>query len=551
MLVIYKILKMKQIIYSSVFTLLLAYPILLAAQKTNEISKVWVADKDDGTYTNPVLYADYSDPDAIRVGDDYYLVSSSFNCVPGLPVLHSRDLVNWKLIGYALSKQPPFDVFDKVQHGGGVWAPCIRYYNNQFYIYYPDPDYGIYRIKATNPKGPWSEPVLVQPGKGLIDPSPLWDDDGKAYLVYALAGSRAGIKSVILINRMNPEGTKLIGNPVMLIDGHKNHPTIEGPKIYKRNGYYYIFAPAGGVPTGWQMVMRSKNIFGPYEDKIVMAQGKTDINGPHQGAWVDTKTGENWFLNFQDLGAYGRVVHLNPMKWINDWPVIGVDADGDGTGEPVRTYKKPNVSKTYPVMTPPESDEFNTSELGLQWQWHANYQTTWGFPSGNLGFFRLNCIPRTSDAVGLWNVSNLLLQKFPAPEFTATTKLTFDARFDGEEVGLVVMGLDYGRIAIKRESGKLEVQSAICKQADKGAKEEITEQKPVDSATIYFRVQVRKDAECSFSYSIDGVSFSSIGNLFKAREGKWIGAKVGFYAIRNGVINDAGSADIDWFRIEK
>lgn len=520
-----------------------------AAQTTNSLSKVWVADNGDGTYTNPVLYADYSDPDAIRVGDDYYLVASSFNCIPGLPVLHSRDLVNWKLIGYALSKQPPFDVFDKVQHGGGVWAPCIRYHNNQFYIYYPDPDYGIYRIKATNPKGPWSEPVLVQPGKGLIDPSPLWDDDGKAYLVYALAGSRAGVKSVILINRMNPEGTKLIGNSVMLIDGHKNHPTIEGPKIYKRNGYYYIFAPAGGVPTGWQMVMRSRNIFGPYKDKIVMAQGKTDINGPHQGAWVDTKTGEHWFLNFQDLGAYGRVVHLNPMKWINDWPVIGVDADGDGTGEPVRTYKKPNVSKTYPVMTPPESDEFNTSELGLQWQWHANYQTTWGYPSGNLGFFRLNCIPRTADTVGLWNVSNLLLQKFPAPEFTATTKLTFDARFDGEEVGLVVMGLDYGRIAIKRESGKLEVQSAICKQADKGAKEEITEQKPVDSATIYFRVQVRKGAECNFSYSTDGVSFTAVGNSFKAREGKWIGAKVGFYALRNGVINDAGSADIDWFRI--
>jgi beta-xylosidase len=549
MLVIYKILKMKQIIYSSVFALILAYPILLVAQKTNEISKVWVADKDDGTYTNPVLYADYSDPDAIRVGDDYYLVSSSFNCVPGLPVLHSRDLVNWKLIGYALSKQPPFDVFDKVQHGGGVWAPCIRYHNNQFYIYYPDPDYGIYRIKATNPKGPWSEPVLVLPGKGLIDPSPLWDDDGKAYLVYALAGSRAGVKSVILINRMNPEGTKLNGNPVMLIDGHKNHPTVEGPKIYKRNGYYYIFAPAGGVPTGWQMVMRSKNIFGPYEDKIVMAQGKTDINGPHQGAWVNTKTGENWFLNFQDLGPYGRVVHLNPMKWINDWPVIGVDADGDGCGDPVRTFKKPNVGKTYLKSTPPESDEFNGSELGLQWQWHANYQTTWGFPSGNLGFFRLNCIPRPDDAVNLWNVSNVLLQKFPAPEFTATTKLTFDARFDGEEVGLVVMGLDYGRIAIKRESGKLEVHSAICKQADKGAKEEITEPKPVDSATIYFRVQVRKSAECSFSYSTDGVSFSSIGNLFKAREGKWIGAKVGFYALRNGVINDAGSADIDWFRI--
>ncbi len=538
---------------NKIFTLCLLTVVLFTlngtAQTSNLLSQSWVSDNGDGTYINPVLYADYSDPDAIRVGDDFYLTASSFNCAPGLPILHSRDLVNWELIGYALEKQAPFNVFDKVQHGGGVWAPCIRYFKNEFYIYYPDPDFGIYMVKATDPKGPWSEPLLVQAGKGLIDPSPFWDADGKAYLVYALAGSRAGVKSVILINRMAPDGKKLIGHSVMLIDGHKNHPTIEGPKIYKRNGYYYIFAPAGGVPTGWQMVLRSKNIFGPYEDKIVMAQGKTDINGPHQGAWVDTKSGENWFLNFQDLGAYGRVLHLNPMKWVNDWPVIGVDADGDGTGEPVRTYKKPNVAKIYPKTTPPESDEFNTSELGLQWQWHANYQTTWGFPSGNLGFFRLNCIPRPAEMKNLWDISNMLLQKFPAPVFTATAKLTFDARFDGEELGLVVMGMDYGRIAIKRENGKLAVQSAICKQADKGSKEEISEPRLVDSSTVYLRVQVNNGAECRFSYSTDGNTFIESDGLFKAREGKWIGAKVGFYALRNGIINDAGSADIDWFRI--
>ncbi|MFA5328227.1 MAG: glycoside hydrolase 43 family protein [Prolixibacteraceae bacterium] len=535
-----------------IFTLICTVGFYTTEAQTNTlISKTWVADNGDGTYTNPVLYADYSDPDAIRVDDDYYMVASSFNCVPGLPVLHSRDLVNWELIGHALDKQPPFDVFDKIQHGNGVWAPCIRYHNNEFYIYYPDPDFGIYMVKATKPRGPWSEPLLIQSGKGLIDPSPLWDEDGKAYLVYALAGSRAGIKSVVLLSRMKPDGTALIGNSVMLIDGHKNHPTIEGTKIYKRNNFYYIFAPAGGVPTGWQMVMRSKNIFGPYEDKIVMAQGKTDINGPHQGAWVDTKSGENWFLNFQDLGPYGRVVHLNPMKWVNDWPVIGVDEDGDGTGEPVRTYKKPDVGKSYPKMTPPESDEFNGSELGLQWQWHANYQTFWGFPSGNLGFFRLNCIPRPAEAANLWNISNLLLQKFPAPEFTATAKLTFNARFDGEEVGLVVMGMDYAALYFKRENGKFQVQSAVCLKADKGAKEEITDVQQVDSPTIYLRVQVLKGAECSFSYSSDGEKFTTIGKSFKAREGRWIGAKVGFVALRDGVINDAGNADIDWFRMEK
>ncbi len=542
--------KMKHL--SVILVLLLsANAVLVQAQKPETLSKAWVADNGDGTYKNPVLYADYSDPDAVRVNDDYYLVASSFNCVPGLPILHSCDLVNWRLIGHALAKQPPFELFSKVQHGGGVWAPCIRYHKNSFYIYYPDPDFGIYMVKATNPAGPWSEPLLVQPGKGLIDPTPLWEEDGKAYLAYALAGSRAGVKSVILVSKMAGDGTKLEGNSVMVFDGHKGHPTVEGPKFYKRNGYYYIFAPAGGVPTGWQLVLRSKSVFGPYEPKIVMAQGNTDINGPHQGAWVDTKTGEHWFLNFQDLGAYGRVVHLNPMKWVNDWPVIGVDADGDGTGDPVRTYKKPNVGKVYPITTPAESDEFNGSEAGLQWQWHANYQNAWGYSSGNLGFFRLNCIPRPAEAANLWGISNLMLQKFPAAEFTATTKLTFDARFDGEEVGLVAMGMDYGAVSLVRNNSKLEIKAVVCKQADKSGKEEITETLPLQKSTIYLRVEVRSGAECNFSYSADGTTFTTVGKPFKVREGKWIGAKLGFFAVRNGVINDAGSADIDWFRIDK
>jgi len=251
------------------------------------------------------------------------------------------------------------------------------------------------------------------------------------------------------------------------------------------------------------------------------------------------------------LGAYGRVLHLNPLKWVNDWPVIGTDVPGSGTGNPVRTYKKPNVGKVWPVITPPESDEFNTDELGLQWQWQANYQTNWGFPSGNLGFFRLNCIPRPADYRNLWGVSNLLLQKFPAPEFTVTAKLTFDARFDGEEAGLVVMGMDYGRIGLKRENGKLEVIQAVCKKADKAGEEEISDPGIVDTPAIWLRVQVKKGAECTFSFSTDGLSFVSLGTSFKAMPGKWIGAKVGLFALRNGMINDAGSADIDWFRIQK
>jgi beta-xylosidase len=521
-------------------------------QEKNEsnLSQVWVADNGDGTYKNPILHADYSDPDAIRVGDDYYMTASSFNSMPGLPILHSKDLVNWKLVNYALLKQPPFDVFDKPQHGNGVWAPCIRYHDNEFYIYYPDPDYGIYMIKTKDPKGIWSEPVMVKEGKGLIDPSPLWDDDGKVYLVYAFAGSRAGIKSLLTICTLNSEGTLANNDDVIIIDGHDGEATIEGPKFYKHNGYYYVFAPAGGVPTGWQTVLRSKNIWGPYEKKKVMDQGKTNINGPHQGAWVQTQTGEDWFFHFQDKGAYGRIVHLQPMKWVNNWPVIGTDKDGDGTGEPVSIYKKPNVGKTYPISTPNDSDEFNTSKLGLQWQWHANQQVYWGFPS-TMGYYTLYCRPMPKEAVNLFDVGNLLLQKFPSEEFTATTKMTFNARFDEEQTGLLIMGLDYSYLKVKQTAGQLSISQVICKNADKKGAETESDSFKLKSNTFYLQVKVKKGGICNFFYSEDGKKYTAIGTDFTAKEGKWIGAKLGFLALRNGTINDAGSVRLDWFRVTK
>src|SRR3989440_5507131 len=350
-------------------------------------SKVWVADNGDGAYKNPIIHADYSDPDAIRVGDDYYLIASSFNAAPGLPILRSKDLVNWTIIGHVFKRQPPYDVFNQPQHGGGVWAPSIRYHNGAFYIFYPDPDRGIYMTQAKQAAGPWSEPLLIKEARGWEDPCPLWDDDGNAYLVSAMVASRSGIKSILVVSRMSPDGTKLLDDGVLVFDGHEQNPTVEGPKFYKRNGYYYIFAPAGGVETGWQLALRAKHVYGPYEARVVLAQGQTTTNGPHQGAWVETQTGESWFIHFQDRGAYGRVVHLEPMRWLNDWPVIGADPDGDGTGAPVATYKKPNVGRAWPVVTPADSDEFNENGLGLQWQWQADPQPNWAFPAGGLGFF--------------------------------------------------------------------------------------------------------------------------------------------------------------------
>lgn len=511
------------------------------------VATIAVAQKN---YTNPIIHADYSDPDAIRVGDDYYMVSSSFNHIPGLPILHSKDLVHWQLIGHALKKNVPEKYFDTVRNGGGVWAPSIRYHHREFYIYYPDPDFGIYVIKAKNILGPWTEPVLVQAGKGLIDPCPLWDDDGKNYLVHAYAGSRAGIKSILVIKEMNATADKIIGDAVMIYDGHENDPTVEGPKIYKYNNYYYVFAPAGGVSTGWQIVLRSKNIYGPYERKVVMTQGKSLVNGPHQGAWVQTQTGEDWFLHFQDADAYGRIVHLQPMQWKNDWPIIGKDDDGDAIGEPVSNYKLPNIKTGNKNFVIANTDEFNDNKQGLQWQWQANPQECWAYPTST-GMFRMFSVYQQDSTASLWNAPNLFCQKLPAENFTVTTKLSLKLKFEGEKIGLIIFGTDYAYVsAVKKADGNY-FSFSSCKNADKGKKENGLLLDKINNDEIYFRVRVTTGGNCSFSYSTDNNQYKNAGENFVAKPGRWVGAKVGLFCLRNNSTNDAGFANIDWFRFEK
>lgn len=546
--------------------LLLLLAALPLASQAQYRSQAWCPDNGDGTYTNPVLNADYSDPDVCvgTSGTDFYLTASSFNCIPGLPILHSTDLVNWEIVGHALKELQPKEVFDKAAHGMGVWAPSIRCHGGEYYIYWGDPDYGVYMVKTKDPAGEWEKPVLVIPGKGMIDTTPLWDDDGRCYLVNGWAGSRAGFKSMLTVRELSADGTKAIGDPVMVYDGGNENHTVEGPKFYKRDGWYWIMAPAGGVATGWQLAMRSKSPYGPYECKTVMAQGKTNINGPHQGGWVHTAQGEDWFMNFQDKGAYGRVVHLQPMKWVKGWPVIGNDKDGDLCGEPVTTYKKPNVGVASAVQNPAESDEFNSVELGKQWQWHANYDQAFGQPTP-YGFYRLYSHRLSEGYVNLWEAPNLLLQKTPADEFTATAKVKFAAKKEGQFGGLLMMGLDYSALVVKRVGDAFQLLQLTCGRADKGKAETakvLAELKPTSKdkinydpaiyMDIYLRLTVKPGAKLTFAYSKDGKKFETVGDEFQMREGKWIGAKFGFAceepATTKGV---RGNLDIDWIRVTK
>ena len=434
--------------------------------------------------------------------------------------------------------------------------------------------------------------------KVFIDPCPLWDEDGKAYLSHGCAGSRAGLKSVLFVAPMSPDGTRLTGPSHIVYDGHETQPTIEGTKFYKHNGNYYIFSPAGGVSTGWQVVLRASSPWGPYQERVVMAQGKSLTNGPHQGAWVDTPAGEHWFLHFQDKDAYGRVVHLQPMEWTAEgWPVIGLDKDGDGVGEPVDEYRKPALKSTG-VFQPAEGDSFASVELGLQWQWHGVPSPYWYYldagarenDTNGLGALRLYSVDQYEGWRNLGDTPNLLLQKTPADEFTVTAKLRFipnpQLKEKGENCGFVLMGLDYATVRLVDTNEGVVLQYIECKDALKGTPEQIKKNLPIKSeslpapysdiymsstvppvaplsykaAVAYIKMEVKPrarngnvpDLTARFFYSLDGKKWSELTEKpFIGRPGKWIGAKFGLYCNRFSSKNDSGWTQIDWVTVTK
>ena len=521
----------------------------------------WLPDLGDGSYQNPILFADYSDPDAIRVGQDYWLISSSFSHVPGLPILHSRDLVNWTLVNHALPTLGPAEGiptghFDVPRHGSGVWAPAIRHHAGKFWIYYPDPDFGIYLVSATDPRGEWSRPVLVKGGKGLIDPCPLWDNDGKVYLVHGWAKSRSGKSNLLTLNQLSADGSKVTdGDGVVIIDENnssRGFHTLEGPKIYKRGDTYWIFAPVDGVATGSQAVYRAKNIRGPYEARIVLSQGATPINGPHQGAWVESATGEHWFMHFQDRGPYGRVVHLQPTAWRNDgWPAMGTGVATDAeTGAPVLVHKKPGVASAPAAvpLAPATSDEFDSQKLGLQWQWQANPRAGWYSLTANPGSLRLTAVAVPS-ATSRYDAPNLLLQKFPAGAFTATTALDLSGACEGEEAGLIVFGYSYGWIGLRQTATGVRLIQVTNVDAHKQSPERESASVAVSTRKIFLRVTVATDAKCRFAYSLDGKAFIAFGDELQATVAKWVGAKVGVFAATTLGNATPGHADFAYFRI--
>lgn len=542
---------------------------------------MWTSDLGNGRYRNPVLYADYSDPDAIRVGDDYYMIASSFSNAPGLPLLHSKDLVNWKIVNYCVDKIPEFRYRNPI-HGCGIWAPSIRYHDGTFYVCFPMPDEGIYMTTAKDPLGKWSEPVNIRPKAGWIDPCPFWDDDGRAYLVAGVAKSRIGYKSVLHMVEMAPDGSRLIGEEVKIFDGNENDQvTIEGPKMYKRNGWYYVFAPAGGVKTGWQTVLRSRNPFGPYEYRVVMRQGDSPVNGPHQGAWVDTVTGQDWFLHFQDVYAAGRIVHLQPMHWENDWPVIGVNKPGNIYGEPVMEYEKPDIGRSekeledkdiYPVCALPASDDFKGDKLSLQWQWNSNYEEDWYELTDN--GIKLNSVSAVPNRP-IGDTRNILLQKWPAPEFECVTKLNISDMNIGDVAGYISLGMKYCAVTFEKTEDGVRachvkgIQSFDCDTPyTEEEKNVISDFEADDDGTVYIRYVVRqtgrtdhyelgipvKDApseEVTIQISSDGKNYYAPLTI-EAKAGRWVGIKNGMFVRHDSTEKTApGSITVEYVKYSR
>ncbi|PRY10547.1 glycoside hydrolase family 43 protein [Kineococcus rhizosphaerae] len=476
------------------------------------------------TYRNPVLAADWPDPDAIRVGEDYYLVTSSFNRSPGLPVLHSRDLVKWDLLTHALPRVGPG--FGLPRHGGGVWAPAIRHHAGTFHVVFPDPDRGLFVVSATDPAGPWSEPRELLAGLGLIDPCPFWDDDGSTWLVHGWARSRSGTKNRLSLVPVDAALTRPLGPGRTLIDGDEvpGCTTLEGPKLHRRGDDYLVFAPAGGVATGWQSVFRASSLTGPWEHRVVLHQGDGPVNGPHQGAWVDTPSGTDWFLHFQDTGAVGRVVHLQPLRWGTDgFPVIGRAAEGETRGVPVLTHPSPHGTEQGSRL-PGGSDDFRTG-IGPQWRWQADVPADQArSDDGELVLRGTAC-----DTGNLRTLPQVLGQPVPllACRFTTSVSLAGPA---GARAGVAVLGLAYSWAGLRRTAhGDDEVVSARRAPDDQDERVEVHGRVPAGTR-LHVELAVGADATTTTTLSWPGREPFAVLEGEPVSVGHWIGAETALFA---------------------
>lgn len=495
----------------------------LKAQKTH-------SDNGDGTYTNPVIAADFPDPDVILVGDTYYMVTTTMFVFPGVTVIKSHDLVNWE---YCSNAVPRFD-FSKCynldgcnRYGHGQWATSIKYNNGKFYLLFITLDEGGFICSADKAEGPWH---ITKLPKGFYDPGLFFDEDGKIYV--------ANGYSKISITELNKNFAPISKDSLVYTGDIRGG--LEGTHVYKIDGYYYLYCTYGGL-DGIQVALRSKNIYGPYEQKVVISDKTTGVTfGIHQGALIKTQTGEWWTMLFVDSGPFGRFPSLQPVTWVDGWPMVGVDGKG------VVTCKKPNVGKEWPVKDFPTSDEFSNKTLGMQWGWNHNPDSTKWSLTLHPGFLRLTTGKVVSN---LTEAPNMLTQR-PFKNYNesiptiGTIQMGVSNMKDGDIAGLAVYQDPYAYIAVKQENGKK--QLVMVNNGETVATSQLEE-----CATIYLRtIASNTSKKATFEYSYDNKKFTQLGNELTMRFSLklFTGNKFGLF--NYATKETGGSVDFDWFRVK-
>ena len=537
-------------------------------------------DQGDGTYRNPVIAADYSDPDPLRVGDDYYMAVSTFESYPGVTILHSKDLVNWTTIGAALTELADVDsafTFRRMnRYNGGTYAPAITFHNGLFYVYVNLVTDGFLVATARHPAGPWKSQFLKDKyGRPLrvprwTDPCPFWDDNGKAYLMSSRPGRKYWYSYIF---QMSEDGTTLLDADsahMALKDTLYQYPnggtlvspyhSSEGNRIFKRNGWYYLqhieFLNAGlGEGT---YVFRSRHLYGTQPDGTPGKPGhpgeyeifavnrikhRDSLYLPGQGGYVDTSDGRwFWMGQFNRNYACGRPPHLLPVTWVDDWPVIGVDVKGK-EGQMGWLLPKP-VQGVFPRSLPQGSDDFSEVALHPRWMWnHVPDDGMW-FLTERRGYLRLRAFP-TVDRKGFFKAGNTLNQRYMcALSATVTVKMEITGMADGQKAGLAHFngGKTYAFIGVVQEGGRCMLSVEM-----NGLE---TGNRPLEQGVqvVYLRTVWGLEDKVAFQYSTDGTVFHELGGAYPVTPGNFRGDMVGIFTYNDA--EAAGYVDVDWFHYD-
>ena len=488
------------------------------------------SDNGDGTYTNPVIMSDFPDVDVIRVGDTYYLLATTMFTFPGVPLLESHDLVSWSYctnIVRRMDAGPCYDLDSCNRYGHGQWAGSLRYHDGIFYVLFNTLNEGAFLCTATDPKGEWK---IRRLGRGFHDCGLLFDDNGKIYV--------ASGYNKIYLTELDAD-FKPVSKDSLVFTGDIRRG-LEGTHVYHLNGYYYLYCTYGGA-DGFQVALRSRNIWGPYDEKIVIREtDRSNVNfGIHQGALIQTQTGEWWTMLFIDMGPFGRFPSLQPVTWKEGWPLAGVD------GKAVVQYRKPNVGAGYPVTYLPTSDEFGAETLGMQWSWNHNPDPAKWSLKARPGFLRLSTVAAVPDI--LW-ARNTLTQRAvakydQATPTVATTKMDVGHMETGDVAGLCVFQDPYAYIGVKQTDGErylVMVNNGVT-----------VDSVALKGPTVYLRTKASNATrKASFEYSLDDKEFIQLGNELAMRFSLKIFTGNKFCLFNYATRKTGGYVDFDWFRMD-